>query len=206
MSTVQHPFHHGLDRSAVLAAALAVLDREGRAALTMRRVAHELDVAAPSLYAHVRSKDDLIDGVLDLVLDGIELPSAKAGWRAALFEGFSSYRRTLTLHPAVPGLMTERSHTSAAQARLVARSIELLEFSGLSTASAVRVHVTLVAYTLGFVAQEVGRPARMSGNALASSATMQRAVKALLATSVDDRFHAGLDLILKGSEAERAGS
>lgn len=198
MSTTQRPFHHGLDRPAVLTAALAVLDAEGRAALTMRRVARELDVEAPSLYAHVRSKDDLINGVLDLVLDGIELPRENADWRTALVEGFTSYRRTLTSHPAVPGLMTERSHTSVAQARLVARSIELLESSGLSTASAVRVHVTLVAYTLGFVVQEVGRPARMSANALASSATMQRAVNALLATSVDDRFHAGLELILKG--------
>lgn len=132
------------------------------------------------------------------VLDGVELPREDAGWRTALVEGFTSYRRTLTSHPAVAGLMTKRSHTSAAQARLVARSIELLESSGLSTASAVRVHVTLVAYTLGFVVQEVGRPARMSANALASSATMRRAVNALLATSVDDRFHAGLELILSG--------
>ncbi|HEX2647809.1 MAG TPA: TetR/AcrR family transcriptional regulator C-terminal domain-containing protein [Candidatus Dormibacteraeota bacterium] len=183
----------------MLSAAVAVLDAEGRAALTMRRVARKLGVEAASLYGHVRSKDDLIDGVLDLVLDGVQLPREDLDWRTALLHGFTSYRRTLTSHPAVPGLMTERSHTSAAQARLVARSIELLESSGLSTASAVRVHITLVAYTIGFVVQEVGRPPRMSASALASSATMQRAVKALLGTSVDDRFRAGLELILDGA-------
>src|SRR3954471_24250642 len=119
----------------------------------MRRLARELDVQAASLYTHVRSKDDLIDGVLDRVLDGVPLPPPGPDWRASLCEGFRNYRRTLVEHPGAISLITERSHTSASQVALVERSIELLESAGLSTLEAVQTHVTLVAFTLGFLAQ-----------------------------------------------------
>ncbi len=83
-------WHRGLDRDAVVAAALRLLDEEGRDALTMRRLATELRVEAASLYAHVAGKDDLVDAVLDSVLDGIELPppgrDPRAGDRRGLHD------------------------------------------------------------------------------------------------------------------------
>src|SRR4051794_34462352 len=97
------PFHRGLTRELVLAAAVAVLDAEGRDALTMRRLASELGVKAPSLYVHVRSKEDLRIGVLDTVLDEVVLPPVGRNWRSSLIAGFSEYRRVLVEHPgAVP--------------------------------------------------------------------------------------------------------
>ena len=197
-SVKRRPFHRGLDRDAVLTAALHVLDTDGRAALTMRRVAKDLDVEAASLYTHVTSKDDLVDGVLDHVLDRVTLPADDLPWRDALVEGFTRYRRTLVDHPAVVALMTERARMSSAQVRLVERSIELLERAGLTTAQAVAAQVTLAAYTIGFVAQEVGRAPERSGAVIDVSPVMQRAMAALLARSPDERFRAGLDLILGG--------
>ena len=192
------PFHRGLDRATVLRAALAVLDDDGRQALTMRQVAARLDVEAASLYSHVSSKDDLVDGVLDLVLDAVELPSPGADWRAELVAGYTAYRTTLVAHPSVITLMNERSRQSGAQARLVSRSIELLESSGLSTETAVLAHVTLIAYTLGFVLQEVAAPSRLPDDVLADSPVFQRAVPALLRHTVDERFRTGLQTILDG--------
>jgi AcrR family transcriptional regulator len=196
------PFHRGLDRGAVLAAALEILHAEGRAALTMRRLARELDVEAASLYTHIRGKDDLIDGMIDLVLDRVALPDPSASWRDELIAGFTAYRLTLIAHPAIVGLMTERGRFSRAQLRLVERAIELLESSGLSTAEAVSTQVTLVAFTLGFVLQEIARPATMPDDVLASSAVLMRTVQALLATSVESRFRAGLDRILDGAHTQ----
>jgi AcrR family transcriptional regulator len=195
----ERPFHRGLTRQQVLTTAVALLDVEGRGALTMRRLAAELEVKAPSLYVHVRSKEDLLTGVLDTVLEEIELPSVGRNRRKSLVAGFSEYRRVLVRHPGAVPLLTERTHPSRTQVRLVERSIDLLEGGGLSTAAAVAAHVTLVAYTLGFVLQEVAqRPTTVSADAVATSEVFLRAVTALADTSVDERFRSGLDLILDG--------
>lgn len=199
----ERPFHRGLTREQVLAAAVTILDAEGRGALTMRRLANELDVKAPSLYVHVRSKNDLVMGVLDTVLDEVVLPPVGQRWRASLIAGFSEYRRVLVRHPGAVPLLTERVHASSSQIRLVERSIELLEAAGLSTAAAVAAHVTLVAYTLGFVLQEVAvRPADNTAP-VPRSDVFVRALTALAGVPVDERYRAGLDLILDGLKVRR---
>lgn len=195
---VARPFHRGLDRHTVLLAALAILDRDGRDALTMRHVALALDVQAASLYTHVRSKDDLIDAILDQVLDAVPLPPHQRDWRRSLIDGFLAYRRALVQHPAVVHLITERARTSAAQIRLVERSIELLESAGLAIDQAVETHVTLVAFTLGFIAQEVSRPVTPPRE-IVSEGVFARAIAALTNRTVDQRFRTGLDLILDGA-------
>ena len=197
------PFHRGIDRAAVLAAALRVLDAEGRAGVTMRRIARELDVEAASLYTHVRSKDDLVDGVLDRVLDEVRLPDPGLSWRQAITAAYGTYRRTLLAHPAAVPLLTERAQASSAQYRLAARSIELLEQGGLDPRGVVETQVALIAFTMGFVAQEVGRSAAPSAELLESSPVMRRAIATAAQIPVDDRFRAGLDLILDGAEAAR---
>jgi AcrR family transcriptional regulator len=197
-------FHRGLTRDSVLAAALQLIDTEGRSALTMRRLAADLDVEAASLYTHVRSKNDLIDAVLDRVLDTVPLPSPDQPWQDGLIEGFSGYRSALTAHPAVVALITERGRMSVAQLRLVERSILLLEGAGLSTVQAVQAHVTLVGYTIGFVVQETGRSPELPADVLASSEVLPRTFGALLSLSVDERFRAGLDLVLAGIVAKKS--
>jgi TetR/AcrR family tetracycline transcriptional repressor len=192
-------WHRGLDRGSVTAEALRILDREGREGLTMRRLATALEVEAASLYAHVDSKDDLVDAVLDRVLDEVVLPEPRADARSELVAAFESYRRTLIAHPRVVMLMLDRAHRSASQARLIARSIELLESLGLSTRAAVDAHVTLVAYVLGFIAQEVGRPTTTPAPVAVASPALARALSTLAERSVDERFAVGLALILDGA-------
>jgi len=188
-------WHRGLDREAVVAEALRILDAEGRQALTMRRLAAALQVEAASLYGHIRSKDELVDAVLDRVLDSVVLPEPGLDVRAELVAGFTSYRRSLVEHPAIVFLMTERARFSGAQLRLAQRSIELLEGAGLSRRVAVDAQVTLVSFTLGFILQEVSRPTAPQPGVAPSP--FLRSVQATLAErSIDARFEVGLALIL----------
>ena len=196
-------WHRGLDLQAVRTAALRILDDEGRDALTMRRLAASLQVEAPSLYAHVRNKDELIDAVLDVVLDSVPLPEPGPSVRASLVAGFRSYRRALLAHPAVVILMTERTRFSQSQVRLAGRSIELLESQGLGVRAAVDTHVTLVAYVLGFILQEVARPTTIPPAVATSSPVVRRALSTLTQRSVDERFTVGLELILDGAGVRR---
>jgi TetR/AcrR family tetracycline transcriptional repressor len=195
---VDRTWHRGLTRELIIAEALRILDDAGRDALTMRRLATALEVEAPSLYAHVRSKDELVDAVLDAVLDTVEVPEPTADIRSSLVAGFANYRRALLGHPSVVVLMTERARFSGSQSRLVRRSIELLESAGLSTREAVDAHVTMIAFVLGFILQEVSRPTRPPAD-VAGDPVMARAFATVAGRSVDERFEVGLGLILDGA-------
>ena len=72
-----------VNRERVLTVALAVADGEGIEAVTMRRLAREMGVEAASLYHHVHGKDEILDGLVDLVAAEIE-PRPSAGWREAI--------------------------------------------------------------------------------------------------------------------------
>ena len=197
---VGRPWHRGVDRDRVVTAALALLDEEGLGAMTMRRLAASLDVEAASLYAHIGSKDELVDAVLDRVLDSVELPAPDPDVRAYLLGAFGNYRATLLRHPAVVLLMTERARLSSAQIRLAVRSIELLQAAGLSMRAAVDTHVTLVAFTLGFILQEVSRPTTPTGPAPVNlDPSISPVLKTLAERSVVERFEVGLHLILDGA-------
>src|SRR6187397_1873158 len=105
--TAERGWHRGLTRESIIATALSILDADGRDALTMRRLATALDVEAPSLYAHLQGKDELVNAVLDAVLDTVEVPEPTDDIRSSLVTGFANYRRALIRHPSVVVLMTE---------------------------------------------------------------------------------------------------
>jgi len=196
-------WHRGVDREAVVTAALALLDQRGVSGMTMRGLAASLDMEAASLYAHVGSKDDLVDAVLDRVLDGVELPAPGPDARTYLVAAFGNYRATLLAHPAVVLLMTERARLSNAQVRLAARSIDLLQAGGLSMRAAVDTHVTMVAFTLGFILQEVSRATTPTTAPADRDPRIAPVLKTLAERSVVERFEVGLHLILDGAGVAR---
>src|SRR5260370_35624622 len=103
-----------LNRDRVLQAALALADASGIESLSMRKLGQAVGVEAMSLYNHVPSKADLLDGLIDLVFSEIELPSGEAGWKTAMRERAIAIRAALALHPWAIGLM--ESGTSAGPA------------------------------------------------------------------------------------------
>jgi len=92
-----------LDREAVLAAGIETADEDGLEAVTLRRIAERLSVTPMALYRHVASKDDLLDGMADLLYAELELPAPGGDWWEGLAAIARSTRRVLLAHHwAVP--------------------------------------------------------------------------------------------------------
>src|SRR3954470_17246025 len=99
-----------LNRERVLRAALALADHGGYESLTMRNLAKELGVEAMSLYNHVANKDDLLDGMVDIVFSEIEAPSPGGDWKAELRTRATSTRDALNRHRWAIGEMEGRTN------------------------------------------------------------------------------------------------
>lgn len=106
-----------LSRGRVLAAAMTLADEDGIGALSMRRLGQRLEVEAMSLYHHVANKEDLLGGMLDLVVGEIELPPEDAHWKVAIRRTAMSFHETLRRHPWAAGLLLSPGRFRGAQMR-----------------------------------------------------------------------------------------
>lgn len=88
-----------LSRDRVLGAAVELADEAGVESLSMRRLASELGVVPMALYKHVTDKEDLLDGMVDLVIAEIDPPVFGTNWKGAVRERILSARRALLRHP-----------------------------------------------------------------------------------------------------------
>ena len=106
-----------LTRDKVLHAALALVDEEGLDGLSMRRLATALDIQAMSLYNHVSSKADILDGIAGHVFEQVQLPGPELAWPEQLRTVALSMYRVFRQHPAVPvALATDQANPTSAQA------------------------------------------------------------------------------------------
>jgi AcrR family transcriptional regulator len=106
-----------LTRERVLQAAVSMADTEGIEALTMRRLAGRLQVEAMSLYNHVDNKDDLLDGMIELVAAEIEEPDEDAAWKPAIRQRAISAHDALLRHPWSSILWASRMNVGPARMR-----------------------------------------------------------------------------------------
>lgn len=203
-----------LSRERVVAAAVALADARGIAAVSMRRVGQELGVEAMSLYHHVGGKDGLLDGMVDAVFAEIG-PFDGPGWRAAMRRRADRTRATLARHPwATPLLESRRTPGPATLAHHDA-VIGVLRGAGFPVPLAAHAFACLDSYTFGFAIQEAALPLGSGAetSALAREITGRFAAGeyphlAELATehvmapgySFGDEFAFGLDLLLDGLE------
>ncbi|MCK6210306.1 TetR/AcrR family transcriptional regulator C-terminal domain-containing protein [Georgenia sp. EYE_87] len=112
MSQVATPRRAPLSRERVLRAAVALADADGIEALSMRRLAERLGVVPMALYKHVANKEELLDGMVDVVLGEIEPPPEEADWRTAVRERILSARRALLRHPWARPVIESRTGAS----------------------------------------------------------------------------------------------
>ena len=144
-----------LNRQRVLEAALALVDAEGLAALTMRRLGSELGVEAMSLYRHVPSKEALLDGLVELIVLEIEVPTDNGDWAEAWRGVGRSYRQAALAHPNAFPLVTMRPLNTPEALRRIDAAYELLRQAGLDEQTSIVAFRTLASYTRGFALEEV---------------------------------------------------
>jgi AcrR family transcriptional regulator len=207
-----------LSRERVLRAALDLADTGGLASLSMRRLAQELGVEAMSLYRHVRNKDDIVDGVVDLVFGEIGLPPHGVDWKTAMRQRAISARQVLACHPWSIGLMESRSRPGPATLRHHDAVIGQLREAGFSIAMVAHAYALLDSYIYGFALQQASLPFKTSEETVAVADNIRRQSAAdayphLTEVMVQhalqpgynfaDEFTFGLDLILDGLERLR---
>jgi AcrR family transcriptional regulator len=208
-----------LSRERVLHAAIAVADHSGLESLTMRRLGQHLGVEAMSLYKHVAGKDEILDEIVDIVVSRIDLPSAEADWKTAMRQRAISARQVLASHPWAIGMMESRAAMGPAGMRYTDAVIGSLRAGGFSVEMAAHAFLLLDSYIYGFVVQELSFPFDTSEETAGPSAALLQtlppdqyphlaemaAEHARPGHDFANAFEFGLDLILEGLEAYRAG-
>jgi len=143
-----------LNRDRILAAAMEIADERGVGALTMREVASRLGVEAMSLYNHVANKDDILDGMADLVARQFDLPEDVDDWREAMRRRAVSAHEVFGRHPWAPLLFDSRDSSGPAGLRYFDWVLGTLMEAGFSMDGAVHAFSLLDSYIYGFGIQQ----------------------------------------------------
>ncbi len=215
-----------LSRDRVLRAAVRLADEGGLGALTMRRLAEDLGAEAMSLYHHVASKDEILDGVVDVVaaeinqaVGRITLPSRGDAWKAAMRQRILTARQVLLRHPWAPGVFETRSSASREVVRYLDALLGLMRDGGFSYDLCHHALHVLGSRALGF-AQEMFEPGDDAGDqdpeaSMAALAEFPNVIGMMMEVAHDDpdstlgwcdsqfEFEFGLDLILDGLDRLR---
>ncbi len=146
-----------LSRERVVQAAIAIADAHGIGSLTMRRLGRSLGVEAMSLYHHVASKDDVLDGMVDAIWEEIGAPQG-ADWKEAMHSRASSAREVFRGHPWAIGLVDTRRSPGPGTLGHAEAVIGSLREAGFSLSLALHAHILLDSYIYGFAIQETSLP------------------------------------------------
>jgi AcrR family transcriptional regulator len=139
-----------LSRERVLHAALNLADNGGIEALTMRKLAQELGVEAMSLYYYVANKDELLAGILDLVVREMEPPAKGADWQAAMRKSAMSSYRALLHHRWAVRLMMSSTTVSPARLEWMEGILRCLREGGFSANMTHHAYHALESHLMGF--------------------------------------------------------
>ena len=195
--------------------AVALADEKGIGSLTMRELGLRLGVEAMSLYNHVASKDDILDGMMDLVVAEIALPAEPADWKQAMRRRATSARVVFSLHPWASVLMDSRQSSGPARLHYFDWVIGTLRRAGFSLEMAARAFSLVDSYIYGFGRQQFNMaaggdvtPEEIAEGFLRAIPTdeyphlREMVVGYAMANGYDDSadFEFGLDLILEGLE------
>ena len=207
-----------LSRERVLRAALDLADESGLDALTMRELGQRLGVEAMSLYNHVANKDDILDGIVDLIVGEIDLPPGDVDWRVAMRRRAASARAVFARHPWASVLIDSRESSGPGRMYYFDCVIGTLRRAGFSVELAVHAFSALDSYVYGFGRQQFNISAGEAGSPDEAAEAFLSAIPAdefpylrevitdfVLKVGFDESadFDFGLGLILDGLERAR---
>lgn len=203
-----------LNRDRVLAAAVEIADERGVGAVTMREVSSRLGVEAMSLYNHVANKDDILDGMVDVVIEQVDLPAYVEQWREAMRCRAVSAHEVFGRHPWAPMLIDSRESSGPSRLRYFDWVLGTLMKAGFSLDGAARAFSLLDSYVYGFGIQQFN----VSASGDATTEEMAEAILAYIPAELYPYLHRlashamesgydaeadfdfGLDIILDGLE------
>ncbi len=203
-----------LSRERVLLAAIGLADESGVDSLTMRALADRLGVQAMSLYNHVGNKDDLLDGMLDVVVGEIELPDA-ADWREAVRGRAFSAHGVFSCHPWASALNDSRESSGPARLRYFEWMVGTLRRAGFSLELTTSALSAIDSYVYGFGRQQLNLSVGASPEEMAEAFRqalppdeypyLTEMVEHAFAHGLDEKaeFDFGLEIILDGLERAR---
>jgi len=207
-----------LSRDRVLRVAIRLADEGGFESLTMRNLGQELGVQAMSLYNHVANKDDIRDGIVDLVMREIEAPSNGADWKAAIRQSAISAHEVLLRHPWASSLMMATAGVSPARLRWMESLLGKLREAGFSADLTHHAYHALDSLITGFTLWQVNFPFETAEELAGMAEAFRREPPAdefpYVAEHIEQHraepspdepseFEFGLDLILDGLERIR---
>ena len=211
-----------LSRERVLETAVAFADRHGLEALSMRKLGEELGASAMSAYYYFPNKEQLLDGMVDVVFGEIEPPSIDADWKTAMRNRAISTRAVLNRHRWAIGHMEGRTDHGPANIRLHDAVLGCLRAAGFSLEATVHAYSVQDAYIYGFVLQETDMAPETADDFAAEAQRQIDAYEDQLADyphiaevvggyvakvgyDYDTEFLFGLDLILDGLDRQLHG-
>jgi AcrR family transcriptional regulator len=216
-ATSRAPRRVPLSRERVLDAAIKLADQGGLESLSMRKLGQELGVEAMAVYYHFANKDEVIDGIVDIVFSQIDLPASGADWKTAMRQRAISLRDVLLRHRWAIGLMESRRKPGPANLRHHDVVIGSLRSAGLDMPTIAHAYSLVDSYIYGFAlftmnlpfdpseeVAELGQgvlrafPVNAYPNLVAYISAMRPGY------NYGDEFEYGLDLILDG--LDRASS
>jgi AcrR family transcriptional regulator len=204
-----------LSRDRVLRVAVEIADAGGIGSLTIRSLAQALGVKPMSVYHHVANKEQILDGIVDIVFGEIELPSPDGEWRVQIRRRCESARRVLGRHRWAIGLLESRTNPGPATMRHHDANLATFRAGGLSVELTAHAYALVDSYVYGFALQEASLPFDSSNVAEVAEPMMEMfragefphmvelATEHVLKPGYDfgEEFLFGLDLILDGLES-----
>ncbi len=206
-----------LSRDRVLRAAMVMVDEGGLEGLSMRRLGQALGVEAMSLYNHVADKEDVLDGLVELVFREIAVPSG-GDWKQAMRERAVSLREALLRHRWAVGLLESRRRAGPANLHHHDSVLRSLREGGFALPLAAHAYAVLDSYIYGFALTQQSLPfetgeqaAEVAESLMHQFASGQYPYLTEIATqhvmkpgySYADEFEFGLELVLEGLERIR---
>lgn len=191
------PRGKGITREALIRAALRIVDRDGLAALSMRRLGAELGVDPMTAYRHLPNKDALLDGVVEAVVTEIDLDVDPAlGWQDQLRRLIDANLATLLAHPNVSPLMAQRPLTTPESLRLVEKALGIMDAAGIKRHDAL-----LAINVMGFMITSQA----VAMSAAAAGSRDSKELHAIFSSLPPDEFPLIVDSMARGEYIESYG-
>ena len=217
---IEAPRRVPLTRDRVLHAAVALADVAGIESLSMRKLAEELGVVPMALYKHVASKEELVDGMIDVVVGEIDPPLRGTDWKTSVRQRILSARQALLRHPWAPRVIESRKNPTPVVLAYMDSMIGMFRAGGFSVNLTHHVMHTIGSRVLGFT-QELFNDSRTVDpkmqeimlremgpkfpNVLAIAMAASHEGESVVGDGCDDQyeFEFALDLLLDGFESLR---